>query len=510
MRTYFFILLLSTVLSFFLARWLARIAPERGWLRTSDDHVKGDGIPRLGGVSVFLSALITIGLLLLWNNQIAQRLALETREGLGLLAAMSAIFLVGLVDDLRRVPAVPKLLLQIGTAIALYYVGFRIELLTNPFTHSSVALGWLALPVTLLWLVGIANAFNLIDGLDGLAGGVSLFASLALFLLALLTGYSSIAVITLAIAGGLVGFLPHNFNPARIYLGDCGSLTVGMGLAALAISASQKGPVLVTVAIPLVIFGLPLLDVFVTTVRRLLSGHPLFSRDREHLHHRLLRMGLSERGAVLVLYGIAALFALGSLLLLSGRSTLAPIIALLCGVLAWLVVRQMQYAEFAELDAHLRLAFGHQHRMLRNQIRMRKAAIEIATAPSVPELWEITGQVFESLEFDFASCELELPSPLNNELLLWSRTNGNGNGHANGNGSPASDQQWALTVPLLDEGHRVGQLRLARSLGREPLLFRVSSLIEFLSTTFRERLVILLHEEQVGRDPDFDLVRASD
>lgn len=477
MRTYFFLLMLSTLVSFGLTQWLARIATARGWMR--NENGDSTGVPRLGGVSVFVTALIMLVLLILWDNQVAARVKAELPLALGLAGAAGAVFLIGLYDDLRGARPWQKLLVQGAAAMGLYITGFRVEILTNPFTHSATHLGWMSLPLTLLWLVAISNAFNLIDGLDGLAAGVGLFATVTLFLLAMLQAKSFVAAITVALAGALFGFLPHNFNPARIYLGDSGSLTIGMVLAALAIDSSQKGPVLLTVAIPLMIFGLPLLDMSVTTARRFLSGQPLFHRDEEHLHHRLQTIGMTPRASVLLLYGLAALFALASLLLVNYKGATAPLIALLCGILAWIVVRQMQYAEFAELDSHVRTEWRSQRRVLRNQILLRKAGDELRATSSLEGAWSVARRIFEALEFTAAACELHGRS-----ALQWK-----------GGAVETTAQSWTLTIPLAHEGRAIGALRLTRPMHHGPLLFRISPLLQFFANDFAARLAEVLGEE---------------
>ena len=484
MRTYFFLVTIAGCFSYACSLWLARAAAERGWARRTGDEPNGEGVPRLGGVAVLAAVLAAIGLLLWWDNDTSRHLRLKPHEGLGLLLAAGAVFLLGLYDDLRGARPWQKLAVQAAAAVALFAAGYRIELLTNPLTGGSMALGWLSLPLTLLWFVAIANAFNLIDGLDGLAAGVGFFSALSLFLLAVLASNPFMAAIAAALAGALLGFLPHNFSAARIYLGDSGSMTIGLTLAALAVRSSMKGPVLITLAIPLMIFGLPLLDAGVTTARRLLSGHPIFRRDEEHLHHRLLRIGMTHRAAVLALYGVAAFFALASLLLVNYQSSLAPLIALLCGVLAWMVVRQTHYPEFAELDQHVRTGLRSQRAVLRNQILLRKAADEMRVAATLGEAWEVAARVFSALEFDGASCEVLL-RPAGAANLRWNAPT------ELRPDAVAAAECWRLTIPLAIGGRRIGEVELSRSLSRGPLHFRTASLLEFVSDAFGERVAEL-------------------
>lgn len=492
MRTYLFLMMLSAGFSYFLSASLARMAAERGWARRQNDGTAGEGTPRLGGVAVLLAFLLTLGILFLRNNQVTERLTQETLRGLALLGAAMGVFLLGLYDDLRGARPWQKLAVQSLAGLWLYTAGFRVEILSNPFTHAPITLGWLSIPVTLLWLVAISNAFNLIDGLDGLAAGVGLFASVALFLLAAMQANTLTAVCAAVLAGALLGFLPQNFHPARIYLGDSGSLTMGLCLAALAIASSQKGPVLITLAVPLLVFGLPLLEVSVTTVRRVLSGHPLFRRDEEHLHHRLLKIGGTKRSAVLALYGLAALFALSSLLVFNYTGALSPVIALLCGALAWLVVSQMQYPEFAELDSHIRVTLRSQPRVLRNQILMRKAGTALSAASSPEELWECLGELLHQLEFDRACCELGGANGRPGMRLYWNR-DGAALGEAAEGPAPS---QWGLEVPMLAEGAERGVLRLQRHFDNGVTPFRLGSLLELAAGPFNSRLLELVELEK--------------
>src|SRR6202023_4148786 len=172
--------------------------------------------------------------------------------------------------------------------------------------------GWaIGLPITVLWVIGITNAFNLIDGLDGLAAGSALFSTLVVFVVAIFSGSSLVSLLTIALAGAILGFLRFNFNPATIFLGDCGSLFIGFILSALALEgATQKAPTVIAVAIPVVSFGLPILETTLSILRRLISGRPVFTADREHIHHKLLQHGLTHRQVVIVLYGVSAVFAL--------------------------------------------------------------------------------------------------------------------------------------------------------------------------------------------------------
>jgi hypothetical protein len=206
------------------------------------------------------------------------------------------------------------------------------------------------------------------------------------------------------------------------------------------------------------------------------------------LHHRLQKIGMTPRASVLLLYGLAALFALASLLLVNYKGATAPLIALLCGILAWIVVRQMQYAEFAELDSHVRTEWRSQRRVLRNQILLRKAGSEMRATSCLEEAWGVARSIFEALEFATATCELSGRS-----ALQWK-----------GGAVETTAQSWTLTIPLAHEGRAVGTLRLTRPMYHEALLFRVSPLLEFFGNDFAGHIAQLL-----GEEPEQKLFRAA-
>ena len=288
--------------------------------------VHAEPIPRIGGIAVFVGFATS----LLFAGWAAGVLGSDYQAGVvwwGLAVAATGMMVVGLVDDLCGLSYRWKLAAQMLGATWIWYCGFRIEFVSHPFG------GWLevdvlSLPLTILWIVGITNAVNLIDGLDGLATGIALITTLAVAVIAFVRVELGLTAVSIALAGSLLGFLRFNFNPARIFLGDSGSMFLGFVLAVMSVRGSQKGPTIVAIFVPMLVLGLPLLDTGLAVVRRLYRLHnrglrsdsaPLryvlnnigevFLPDREHVHHRLLEVGLSHRRAVLVLYGVGVLFA---------------------------------------------------------------------------------------------------------------------------------------------------------------------------------------------------------
>ena len=268
---------------------VARLAVARGWLDEPDGQRKMHPrpVPAVGGIAVFVAFALTLVLLAVVGQRSLDGALNQAAPYLPLLVAGFVVSATGLVDDVRGVPPLAKLAVQTGAAVFLYFQGFQIQVISNPL-NGGIELGVWALPVTVLWLVGMSNAFNLIDGLDGLAAGLGLVATLGLLAAAALNGRWETAVVAAALAGALLGFLPYNFNPARVFLGDCGSLPVGFTLAAIAVQSSIRTSAAIAVAVPLLALALPILDVGLSVVRRFVRRRPVFGADRDHIHENEL------------------------------------------------------------------------------------------------------------------------------------------------------------------------------------------------------------------------------
>lgn len=278
-------------------------------------------IPRMGGLAISAAFLAAVLLL-----------ARLTPGVVGLLLGSLIILLMGAADDLTQLSPLRKLLLQLAAALTAMSFGVRIEFISIPGgAEPFLALGRLSAPLTLLWLVGCTNAVNLIDGLDGLAAGVSLISSLTLFEAALLAGQPNAALLLAALAGACLGFLPFNFHPAVIFMGDVGSQFLGFTLACVSVIGAFKLQTALTFAVPVLSLALPLADTAFSFFRRLLRGQSPFLADRGHFHHRLLALGFSQRQAAAVLYAASALSGLAALCL-AGRRRGVRLCCLLLGV----------------------------------------------------------------------------------------------------------------------------------------------------------------------------------
>jgi len=274
--------LLALLSAFVLTRFVRDFANSHGWVAvpTQDRHLHLKPLPRLGGVAIFLSFAVCMGLAAIWANRhpnLHPPTLLRTMATI--LGPAALVFLLGVYDDLRGVGPYVKFTVQAVAATMLYAGGLRI--VNIPVLFGNRALPWyVELLFTIVWVLAITNAFNLIDGLDGLAAGSALFSTMVAFVLAVFHGPLLVEIMTIALAGAILGFLRFNFNPATIFLGDSGSLLIGFLLSALALHGAQKAPTIVAVAIPIVSFGLPILETVLSVIRRLISGRPVFTADR--------------------------------------------------------------------------------------------------------------------------------------------------------------------------------------------------------------------------------------
>src|SRR5205807_2202244 len=274
MKTYFVLFLIAAFSSALITPLLRRLCERFGLVAgpRSERHVHRTPVPRLGGIGIFLSVLVALTSLFFVHNLLTQNLRGDIKSVGAFLLCSLLVVALGAYDDIRGANAMIKFVVLGLITVIFYALGGRIEGLSIPFFGQVTLHPVAGFLLTIAWVVGIANAFNLIDGVDGLAAGSALFSSLVLLTISLIQGRALMAVILLALTGALAGFLRYNFNPASIFLGDSGSLFVGFALAALSIMGSQKASTAVAVAIPILAFGLPVVDATVTIGRRLLSG----------------------------------------------------------------------------------------------------------------------------------------------------------------------------------------------------------------------------------------------
>ena len=286
-------------------------------------------IPRLGGLAIFAGFLISVILFV--------DITLQIR---GILIGAVLIVIIGAIDDIMQLPALVKLIVQIIAALIAIWHGIIIDTFSNPFVFSASEYWHLrsfSIPLTVIWIVAITNSVNLIDGLDGLAAGVSIISSIVMLIISLMVSDPNVALVMAALAGACLGFLPYNFNPAKIFMGDTGALLLGYILATMSILGLFKFYAVVSFAAPFLVLALPLFDTSFAFLRRLLKGKNPMSPDRGHFHHRLLDMGLNQKQAVVVLYTISGLLGLAAVVVATSDKIRALILVVALLVAAAIV-----------------------------------------------------------------------------------------------------------------------------------------------------------------------------
>ena len=275
-------------------------------------------IPRMGGLAIFLGFIISVLLFVEVDDQMK-----------GILLGSVIIVVMGIIDDITPLRASLKFVIQILAALIPVYYGVQITCISNPNLFSDNPywnFGWLSIPITVIWIVGLTNAVNLIDGLDGLAIGVSSISALTMLAIAILVAEPQVAVIMAALVGACIGFMPYNMNPAKIFIGDTGSTFLGYILACITIQGLFKFYAVISFVVPFLILGLPIFDTMFAIIRRISHGQNPMAPDRSHVHHRLIDMGLNQKQAVAVLYVISAILGLSAVVL----ATSGEIKAILC------------------------------------------------------------------------------------------------------------------------------------------------------------------------------------
>jgi UDP-GlcNAc:undecaprenyl-phosphate GlcNAc-1-phosphate transferase len=387
------VLLIAGLASIILIPYVIHVAVGRELYDIPDAtrRIHTRPIPRLGGVAVFIAT--ALGLLAAPLLGMGGELSPERqRFFISIILGGGILFATGLVDDLRGLRPATKLAAQCLAAVVVYLYGQQIQVL-NLGSVASVSLGWLSLPVTVLWIVGVTNAFNVIDGMDGLATGVGLVALATVLAASITLGNTDVALVCVALIGALCGFLFYNRNPARIFLGDSGSLFVGFMLAVLSVHGSLKSATAVLVAVPVFALAVPLLELSLSVARRWLRGVPIFSADTRHIFHRLLATGLTQPRVVLVMSLVSGMFALLGLLLAFAPPPAVRGIALIGGAVVLLLLikgmHRLNYAEFVESRAALASEARRIRRIIHHQIYARELAQQILGMDSLREISNI-------------------------------------------------------------------------------------------------------------------------
>ena len=334
-------LVTALLISFIATPVVKSLAHKMGAIDVPKDNrrMHKHPIPRMGGLAIFLGFLLSALLFIPMSEPMR-----------GMLLGGIIIVILGILDDIYALPALPKLIVQIVAALVAVMHGNVIQVISNPNLISDNpywSLGMWAVPVSVIWIVAITNAVNLIDGLDGLAVGVATISSLTMLVIAMLVSENVVALTMAALAGGCIGFMPYNFNPAKIFMGDTGSTFLGFILATVSIQGLFKFYTIISFAVPFLMLGLPLFDTCFAILRRLSKGQNPMSPDRSHVHHRLIDMGFNQKQAVAILYVISAILGLSAVVLTTSGALKAMV--LLCALcLAGLIAGKISLGHNAE------------------------------------------------------------------------------------------------------------------------------------------------------------------
>ena len=414
-----FSLLLTPLVRDTFRRWGVVDQPDQ--IRKHHKHP----IPRVGGIAIAVSYLAAIGTGLLLPFTYSSSIAKFLPQAWKLLPAVAIVFAIGLLDDLRGLRPSQKLIGQTVAAMVAYWAGVHIDLLAyHPLSI------WVSFPLTIIWLVGCTNALNLIDGLDGLAAGVGLFATITMLLAALLHQNLYLVLVTMPLVGCLLGFLRYNFNPASVFLGDCGSLLIGFLLGVFGALSSQKSATLLGMTAPLMAVAIPLLDTGLSIVRRFLRHQPIFGADRGHIHHRLLDRGLTPRQVALLMYGICSLAATLSLVQSAAQNRFGGLIIVLFVMGAWIGIQNLGYAEFGV--ARQMIFKGTFRRIIDAQTRLQLFETALSRAVTIYGLWDTL--VGGGRDFGFRSVRAYMQGQVMEEQLT----------------TPDNEVCWQLRIPLAD------------------------------------------------------------
>ncbi len=401
-RDYSIISLLAFFISLVVTPFVRRLCKKHHILDfpTTSRKIHSTPVPRLGGIAIYLAFFLPLFAIYLTDGTMYELFVRHADTFIHLCLASTLMFLVGVYDDIWGVSALQKLFFQLLAAMLLYLLGFKIQLISIPFI-GSVPLGVMGLPLTIFWIIGVTNAINFIDGIDGLACGVGFFAVSTMFILSLFLSHPMTAFFSAALAGSLFGFALYNFSPASIFMGDSGSLFIGFVIAAISLHGSQKSSTAVVLLIPVVALGVPLVDTLFAVLRRIGKGLSPFTADKDHIHHRLLRMGFSSRQVVFLLYVICCFLGIIALLMTAVTNQVLTLILIVLSVLTIGGMKLLGYTtDVFAINALARKRIEERKRVLKRQKLADKFFTELEMAENIMQLKTILSCHFELMEFD--------------------------------------------------------------------------------------------------------------
>jgi len=486
MATYLTVYFGSVVLAIIITPMIIRLARRHNIVDAPNIRkIHSQPIPRIGGIAIFLSMMGLVIPVLVLPNVIGHGFRLIQSKLIVLLSMATLMFLVGLWDDIKGLGVRAKLLAQFICAIIVCWAGIRINSIS--VTDSLVIhFGWFSWPFTILWIVGISNAINFADGLDGLAAGICAATCGVIVILTLHFGSVVMAIMMLALLGALSGFLVFNFSPAKVFMGDCGSLFLGFTIASSSVLCATKTETVVGLALPALALGIPIFDTLFSMLRRFLERRSVFSPDRSHFHHRLLALGLRQRHAVIAIYGLTLVAAgLGMFMLLTRNAqTIVVFVSIL--LLLAMVFRMAGSVQLQQTMAGLRRRHAIAHQTKREVENFENIELHFRQAQIFEQWWEAV--CFAAHKMDFARGLLPLTNRDGSKhTLTWEQ----------GNENIASEKLITMTLPLRDR-RADSLLNLEMQIHPNGSLESVGRRVALFTRLIEEHSVVSLPRSEIG------------
>lgn len=492
MTTILAIFAIALLLSLALTPLFKRLGPRFGAVDVPDERkLHTRSIARCGGVGIFLAFLLSLTVSsLFFDTPVSSLLVLNGKTAFVLFGGLIA-FGIGLVDDVHRLGSTIKFIFHILAATAAFFGGLHIG--NVGILGLNIQMGFLSYALTVFWFVLFINAINLIDGLDGLAAGISFFACAVMVILAIVKGNLLIAMLFAALGGSTLGFLRYNFNPAQIFLGDSGSYFLGYSIAALSIMGSIKSQMGAIILIPLVALGVPVFDTILSPIRRFIMGRDMFNPDKSHIHHRLVEKGISTRRVVWMIYGISILLCALSLLVVNLRDEQVGLFLVMLAAASLIVIRRLGYFEYVTSEK----IFGwlkdltDEAGIKRDRRTFLSMQMQIAASENIYQLWGRIVQAANKLKLSAVSLDPH-PGAFGDKSLpafTWEH------GDQEKRGTMEKGGRYVrVEVPIASNGNSYAMLRLRKSIEKETIDDRfVLNRIEHLRRTVTgtmEKLVI--------------------
>lgn len=449
-------------------------------------------IPLCGGFAVFAGFMLPITCLYLFFNRHNMFNLFEKNEAQIFTFFLGAVItmLMGAADDIWHLRPKYKILFQLIAATFAYFGGLKINLITVPFFGGSLELAWLSYPITIFWFLGCINAINLLDGLDGLASGIGLFASLTLFIVSFSFNNYMPMFLSACLVGSILGFLIFNFNPASIFLGDTGSMLIGYLVAGLGILSSYKSETAVALMIPFIALGVPIFDTILAIIRRWSKRLPISAADKKHIHHVLISMGLSHRKAVLILYGCCIVFSAVSIMMAFSQNTLGVIFLLTIGIVTFVGVRVFGMLDFSLLRHRLKYDRKEKKKNSKAAVAVEKSIQLMEDAETTENVWECAFEALEALDLDHAALILDFDEK--EHKFTWRNKRPHEEGF----------DKWSLFMNLHDGERVIGEIEVWRK-GEDIPIRDACMLVNKLRHSLTEHLIRVIDNDE----PESEIIK---